>query len=111
MSDKDNYILIKFNCDYADEFDVYGFEISTRKKHNEYVDKLAGYPKMINAELYFGTNEVLEFDTVSDYMHCIDIKDITKEEYDSIERLFGRYFGIFPDLLEHLEDRDDEDDY
>ena len=75
-------LLIEFNCDYADEFDVEGFIVMTEAEWaahqamaKKYFDTHAG------AECYFGTNEACEFSDYDDYMRAFNVNQLTPGEY------------------------------
>ena len=91
MSDKK--LLIKFQADYADEFDVYGFWVTTEKeweKHKDYVAKLEADGNItFPYEAYFGTNEALEFYNMEDYLRNFKVQEITDEQYNALVSLFG----------------------
>lgn len=94
-----NYYIIKTNANYADEFDIEGFtlkqsELDLKDFKNEYYknieEEYGGYP----IESYFGTNESIEIDNRKTLEEFVQIKKITEEEYNSINKVLGSYFGM-----------------
>lgn len=78
-------ILAKFDNNYADEFDVSGhkvFELTEWEKHLEFV-KTIKFPK----ELYFGTNEFIDFYDYEDYFRSYKVQPISDEEYETLKKL------------------------
>ena len=88
-------ILVKFNDNYADEFDVGGFRFYEEKEWNKYkklVKEKIKFPK----EASFGTNEFIEYNSAEDYFKCTEVKKLSEEEYNFLVKLFGKYgIGIF----------------
>jgi len=93
-------ILLKFQKDYADEFDVYGFEVITEEKWEQYkqVFKHTEYPQ----EYYFGTNEFVEFENEKDVLDNVVVIEITESQAELLRQLFGKThskridFGFVP---------------
>ena len=80
-------VLISFQADYADEFDVYGWAV----RDTEYWEKLQANAvkwfednpgKML--EFWFGTNEGVEFYTIEDFQAAYTLKPITDEQAETI---------------------------
>ena len=98
------YVLVRFESDWGDEFDVYGFEIMTKKSYEKYISELREkWEDGITVECYFGTNEGFTWENIEDYTNCLTVTDINKEEYNIIKRLFSKHYGHNPDPLGHLE--------
>jgi hypothetical protein len=87
------YVLLKFQADYADEFDVYGLLTWTKEQWEEYKKELEEleYPQ----EHYFGTNESIEFVDADDYLSNITVTNITEEQYKTLIDLGLRHYGTF----------------
>ena len=86
-------VLIKFNTNYADEFDVAGFYITTQKKWDKHLEEVETFFKNRTepVEKYFGTNEYIEFYDFDDYKSSFTVTPITKEENDVLTKLFINY--------------------
>jgi len=91
------YYLVEQETNYADEFDLEGFWIqeaeSEEKLKKELVQNLIGERGDFPMEIYFGSNEAVEFENENDYISTLKISEITKEEYDVVVKLFGGAFG------------------
>lgn len=94
--DREEYVLVKLDACYADEFDVCHAWVMTREEYNqgvktskENLDKRGRY-----VEIYFGTNEALNVDDFDDYMRNLSVETISKEDYDAFNRMFGSSFGM-----------------
>lgn len=135
-------VLVKFNDNYADEFDVFGFAIYNSKEDFllelyktwlfEYLES-GNCPKLefilqendldfddffeeatikdlepyLEAsdtyyqedsprEFYFGTNEEVIYESFDEFKNAFEIKDISKNEFNTIKNLFGDVYGVFP---------------
>jgi hypothetical protein len=99
------YFLVKENGNYADEFDLEAMQLFEAETKEEIADSLLSdhmecdedeedceeeWPK----EFYFGTNEAATFEDKEDFLSSLDIKEISKEEYKTLERLLGTSFGV-----------------
>lgn len=103
-------LLVIFSADWADEFDVNGFAITTKEIWEDSVEKFK------SAELYtshyFGTNEGWESDEFDDYwLDNYTVKEITAEERETIINLFDHEFGEFPWPHSLVAEDDDDIDW
>ena len=77
-----NYVLIKFEKNYADEFDVVGFHVSPAVVWEEDVEEARNY--FLNGgnpvEVYFGANEALVFEDFDDFNRAYTTKPLTIDE-------------------------------
>ena len=109
--DKDSFLLVTVDANYADEFDMSEWSVMTVARYEEIVEKLEAYDDEI--EIYFGTNEEFRFDNGSDLLSNFDVKPISFEEADVLFKLFDGSFdggsGII-DYVDELGDSNDEDD-
>jgi len=89
-----SFKLVKFQADYADEFDVYGMRLMTSKEYAEFLDeaKKDTYPK----ELYFGTNEQIVFNDFGDVERSLTVEDLSPTGEQVIRAAIGDEFGWFP---------------
>lgn len=87
------YLAI-FTDNHGEEFDVHGFKIMTDKEQERF-EELAS---SITWEFaYYANSECLNYSNGEELLSRIDFKEITKPEYDAIEKVFGGEFGIFID--------------
>lgn len=102
--------LVKFKDNWADEFDVHGFEVMSGKEIEQLKEAIlkVEYP----LEAYFGTNEGFTFDSAIEINQSLEIKELTKEEADIFNRFFPYYdrcefgwtpFGIIMESLSEEE--------
>lgn len=92
-------ILVKFDDNWADEMDVSGFKlydnIDAWKKRVDECDEEGYY-----TEVYFGTNEYNEYDSMDEFLRNFEVLEITDEYAAVIETLFPEAatcgYGLFP---------------
>lgn len=95
------YVLIKFEKDYADEFDVHGIMILPVERWQKQLElfEKAEYPFTRG----FGTNEELEFNSFKDVQRAFKVQPVTEQEYEVFNKFFGpafknsMSFGFIPD--------------
>lgn len=81
-------VLIKFRCDWADEFDVKCFAAYTNTTLEE--QKVRIQKRLdTGGGFYFGTNEGFEDDDLS--IHDYTFTEISDEEYEFLKRNFSSY--------------------
>jgi hypothetical protein len=90
-----NNILIKYHKNWADELDVEGFMLWTEEKWNEHLSKVKEYFEKSphTVEMYFGTNEAIEYDNFEEYKRSFEVKKITPEEAKTLKKLFDEKLG------------------
>ncbi|AEC53170.1 hypothetical protein SCRM01_224 [Synechococcus phage S-CRM01] len=86
-------ILAKFQCDWADEHDVYGLKVYDSREELEKVFTYMTayweeYPGK-EVELGFGTNEYLTFDSIKSFRECFTILDISNVEFETLKKFFA----------------------
>lgn len=93
-------LLIQFDSNYADEFDVEGFLVMTKE---EWETHKAAIQKRFDAlppkdpskyygeelEAYFGTNESLSWGSMDAYLHDFKVTEISDEEHAVLKKFFG----------------------
>lgn len=118
-------LLVRFDDNWADEIDVEGFAIyKTREEYDEAMEdflceKLEVEKEELRAHLekveneddesedddddfdesfciYVGSNEDIEYYSISDFKNNFSIDEITDEEYETIAKLIGYRYGSFP---------------
>lgn len=102
--------LVIFKDNHNDEFDVNGFKIMTEKEVNNFEDLAVS----IAWEFNFNANgESLTYSNGEDFLSRIEFKIITKNEYDTIEKVFGGEFGTFigEEYLQLVFNGDTDSDY
>ncbi len=101
-------LLVKASIDYADEFDCKMFGVFTEEKWNEVCEnakkRFAGDSSEDDSEdddsedsgtveIYFGTNEALEFDSYNQWFKKMKITEISADEAEFLKKHFGKTFG------------------
>ena len=112
------YYLYEYSANWADEMDVAGFVLLTGLEKDM---ALASIKKKFRkgGTVYIGTNEEIEYSDSDEVMNDVSITEISKQDYDTISRLFGTSFGETgpcedfndsDDFDEDYEGDDDDDD-
>lgn len=121
-----NFVLVRFEANWADEFDVEGFAVMDSDEFLAWIKRVPD-----QYEFGFGTNQSIEFDSVDDFKRCVTVHAIPREQAQFLFEVFpsARYeykyvngnlenhttiqtcvFGVFPELtadeLEELEELD-----
>lgn len=106
--------MAKYLVTYTDQIndvEITGFKAMTEKEVDG-LEKLLGVIKW--SFNYPVTNFEIEFIDGEDYLSKLDFKEITNEEFRSLNKLFKEGFGIFisHEFLEQIYNEDDsfEDD-
>jgi len=94
-----SYKLVKFEKDYADEFDVFGMRLMSNKELVEYLltAEKATYPK----EMYFGTNEYIDFHNFEALTDSLTVEHLSDEAAQVIQDKIGDDFGWFPEFEDY----------
>jgi len=86
--------LVKFEYNYADEFDVTGWRLMNQErmdKFNEGIEK-AKYPR----ECYFGTNKAFEIQNKEEILSAFEIIEINDMEANILKTIIGESHGFVP---------------
>lgn len=78
--------IVKYNDSWADEFNIRGFFIVTESVLEEF-KKYIKNKKFESQEMHFGTNEYVNF-YYKNYIRCLDIKEISRSECNSLTKVF-----------------------
>ena len=100
----EKWLLIKFEKNWADEFDCQGLTIITEKEWELHKFK-AKYCVTYPIESFFGTNEGWEYKSFSEYIKSFKVEVITDDQALFINKLFDlngffRGYGIIVDIDE-----------
>ena len=90
-----NYLLVKLDMNWADEFDVNAFWVTTQNRYDQFLRTITEYD-FSNDEFYFGTNEWISFDSTNEVIRSLQVIPITKEFYDQLITHFGEEYGLLP---------------
>lgn len=113
-------ILVKFEDNYADEFDTEGFRIMTQEELDEFlayarenfIQSAAtvatpyryhygeGKPDLVwedrDVECYFGSNEHWQWSSYEYFMSSLKFQSLSMKEATSIVNTIGGEYGMFP---------------
>ena len=107
------YLAI-FTDNHGEEFDVHGFKIMTAKEVTRFEDLASSITWDFS---YYANSESLNYSNGDDFLSRIEFKEITTDEYQTLEKVFGGEFGTFigEEYLKNVLDGDstefEDDDY
>ncbi len=117
-------LLIQFNANYADEFDIEGFIVMTeeqweahKKMAEDFFEKKKSahpkpaeiptdhtdpgywkayeaqreYERAMETEVYFGTNEAIQYSDYEDYMRAFTATPLSVQGYTVLKELFNEH--------------------
>ena len=98
-----NYLMLKFEKDWADEFDITGFCVMTEAEWNAKKLELDIFWQKVEPGMKcfmgFGTNQKVEFSSAKEVLNSIKEVGITKVQHDVIKDLFRRgSYGHMPHI-------------
>ena len=101
--------LLEISADYCDEFSVEGFQVLTVDEYKIYQFAVDNQDKYTD-DIYigFGSNQELYYDSFSDLLKDIKIKEISNNDSRVLEGYFGgsyglvHPFGIIKDIAKEL---------
>ena len=115
-------LLIKFDSNYADEFDTEGFIVMSQsewlkhithvEKHFEKWNKTHEPDRWGNRhgiEVYFGTNESMIYETFDCYRRSFKVAELSESDYEVLKRLFGKSYGPIKNGMVTMIDIEDPD--
>lgn len=89
------YYLMKFESDYCDEFEVQGFSVITLDQYKMYQFVVNNQDKYTESvEIGFGSNEDLCFESVSEFLDCITVEEISNNDARTLNGYFGGNYGL-----------------
>ena len=107
-------ILVKFDCNYADEFDMYGYKIMTteqwealKAKAKAFWEENPGY----EVESYFGTNEAFTWESYAEWLGAYEVQEVSEADLEVLTKILGNSFGEFAVPYFHNDDEEDEEDF
>ena len=69
---------------------------ATIKDLEPFLEQSNEYYSENKQEFYFGTNEAVMYECFEDFKNCFEVKKITNEEYETIKKIVGETYGVFP---------------
>ncbi len=98
-----DFWLVKYKDNWADEMDLDGFRVMDKKELDEFVKNI-GALKNFPFEVYFGTNQGVEFESVKDIMKAFKFVPLTTFDMQCLKQFFpeaARWgYGMFPEFEE-----------
>lgn len=91
------YVLVKFQDNYGDEFDVDCFWTTSLESFNKFKRLLELEDIDEDQEFYFGTNEFVNFDSKS-LLNNLEFYLLTLEEYNTFYKIFGKEWNNTNDV-------------
>lgn len=85
------YLAI-FSDNHGEEFDVHGFKIMTEREINDFEELATSITWGFE---YYANSECLSYSNGEDFLSRIEFKEISKDEYDTLNKIFGGEFGTF----------------
>ena len=93
-------LFIQFNDNWADEMDVRGGKIMTEKEYEKYITAAKKAFEVNNyIDFWIGTNELIDYENVTDFINTLTIYSITEKEEDVLKRFNLENYGFFPDYI------------
>lgn len=105
------YLLITYDEDWADEFNVTGLWVTTDEEFGETLKDVDTEDDDTFVEIYFGTNEAIEV-TPHEFTSCLNIHEISAQTYLDLVKTISYKFGTIdiPECLYILSDTTEEDE-
>jgi hypothetical protein len=103
------YYIYKFQCNWGDEFDVFGFTVYSEDEHAEIQEFVAANGDEEITEWYFGSNEFFGYLPLAHfYKENYEIVEVESLEFvnlltEVIVTKGEEAYGHFPDLRELLD--------
>lgn len=85
---KKEKLLLKYEDDWADEFEISAWQIIDANKWNSLKDKFLEKFKDNEFSFYFGTNEEIFYSHGREFIDKIDIRVLTSDEVKMIKNIF-----------------------
>jgi hypothetical protein len=105
MIKKHEYVIVFFEDNWADEMDINGFCVMSKKEYDKMIDEINGINFENELEVYIGTNESIEYTDAQSVLRCLKTKPVTKEEYDVLKKFFKQSYSKYIGFGEWVVDR------
>ena len=103
------YLLIKIDSCWADEFDINAFWITTDQEFEDWREILSKAEIHDGIEIYYGTNEWVSFSSYEEILNSLTVIEIKEDLAQNLIDLFGHVYGLIDleDLPSHYVSEDD----
>lgn len=88
---EDQKVLLTWNSNWADEMDISGFVITTKKDWEDFQSEVKEREDFC---IYVGTNEEIEYSNGQELLDEISVTELSKEEETLITNKIGNSFGF-----------------
>ena len=88
------YLLIKLDYYWADEFACDSLWVTTQEEYDTWKAKLSECVIDGSTEIYFGTNEYINFESKEELFNSLVVTEITSSVHSFIIALIGKTFGV-----------------
>lgn len=77
------FVLVRFEANYADEFDIQGMQVYEKEKWEEIINDPSLEEEMEGGySISFGSNEEVDFDSFDDFKESHSVTEISEAEYN-----------------------------
>ena len=90
MAPGGDYVLLKWDSNWADEMDVEGFKIVSKSQFEEWSERMK---ERRGFNICIGTNEDIEYSNGRELLSEIKVKPISEDEANVIKKFFGTSGG------------------
>jgi hypothetical protein len=109
------YLLIKLDTNWADEFDVNAFWVTTDEEFEDWKQMLQKCDIHEGNEICFGTNEYITFDSYEEIIDSLTLIELEEKFALDLIDLFGSSYGLvdlpyFPEQLGYDYSEEKEND-
>jgi hypothetical protein len=109
-----NYVLIKYEANYADEYKIHGLKLMTLEEWEEKKKALKEFfskvPVGEEITYNFGTNEWIEYSSKKQVLQDLDVSKITEDAFNVMTNILGsNEFGHMPYLWRVCYENDADD--
>lgn len=85
------HVLVQTHDNWADEMDIYGYQILTVKQYQERLVELQQEFEENDGSYvwYIGTNEEIEYDCFDNFLETLTVSELTTEEAKFLKDILG----------------------
>lgn len=102
-------VMIRFDDNWADEMDISAMKIDVESSTVQEAQKKQFKGIQFPTEVYFGTNESNDYETLEQLQECYSFTVISDVDYKVLERLGLDRYGDMPTFYNREEDTEEDD--